>query len=216
MICAAPLLIPLIAVMVRGCPSASVSLAMTLIVTGVSSGAGAACVQIAKALGAKTIGTSGSAEKLEKLKAIGLDVAINTRKPDFAAKVREITGGKGVDLAINLVGGTLFGECIKSLARKGRLAVVGYVDGALTAEIDLSAVHANRFEIFGISNSKITQEERKQAVAGFARDVLPAINDGRIVPLVDRVFDFDEAPEAYSWLESGSHFGKIVIRVANS
>ena len=184
-----------------------------LLITGVSSGAGAACVQIAKSLGAKTIGTSGSAEKLEKLKAIGLDAAINTRKPDFAAKVREITGGKGVDLAINLVGGTLFGECMKCLARKGRLAVVGYVDGALTAEIDLSAVHANRFEIFGISNSKITQDERKQAVAGFARDVLPAINDGRIVPLVDRVFDFADLQAAKDCMESSAMAGKIVVRV---
>jgi len=185
-----------------------------LLITGASAGAGAACIQIAKMLGAKTIGTSGSAAKLEKLKAIGLDVAINTRKPDFAAKVREVTGGKGVDLAVNLVGGTVFAECLKSLARKGRVAVVGYVDGALTAEIDLSAVHTNRFEIFGISNAKISAEERKAAMAGFARDVMPAIADGRIVPLVDRVFEFADMQAAKDCMESSAMVGKIVVRVA--
>lgn len=185
-----------------------------LLITGASAGAGAACIQIAKMLGAKTIGTSGSAEKLEKLKAIGLDVAIHTRKPDFMAKVKEVTGGKGVDLAINLVGGTMFAECVKSLARKGRVAVVGYVDGALTAEIDLSAVHSNRFEIFGVSNAKISAEERKAAMAGFARDVMPAIADGRIVPLVDRVFAFDQMQAAKDCMESSAMVGKIVVKVA--
>ncbi len=185
-----------------------------LLITGASSGVGAACIQIAKVLGAKTIGTSGSAEKLEKLTAIGLDVAINTRKPDFAAQVKEVTGGKGADLAINLVGGTLFAECLKCLARRGRLAVVGYVDGSLSAEIDLSAVHTNRFEIFGISNAKITQDERKQTVADFARDVLPAINDGRIVPLVDRVFEFADLQAAKDCMEASAMTGKIVVRVA--
>ena len=185
-----------------------------LLITGASAGAGAACIQIAKMLGAKTIGTSGSAAKLEKLKAIGLDVAINTRKPDFSAKVKEVTGGKGVDLAVNLVGGTVFAECLKSLARKGRVAVVGYVDGALTAEIDLSAVHTNRFEIFGISNAKISAEERKAAMAGFERDVMPAIADGRIVPLVDRVFEFADMQAAKDCMESSAMVGKIVVRVA--
>ena len=185
-----------------------------LLITGASSGAGAACVQIAKMLGAKSIGTSGSAEKLEKLKALGLDVAIHTRKADFAMTVMEVTGGKGADLAINLVGGTLFAECLKSLARKGRLAVVGYVDGSVTAEIDLSAVHTNRFEIFGISNAKISAYARKAAMAGFARDVMPAIIDGRITPLVDRVFPFAELQAAKDCMESSAMVGKIVVRVA--
>ena len=184
-----------------------------LLVTGASAGAGAACIQIAKMLGAKTIGTSGSAAKLEKLKAIGLDVAIQTRQPDFAAKVKEVTGGKGADLAVNLVGGTVFAECLKCLARKGRVAVVGYVDGSLKAEIDLGAVHTNRFEIFGISNAKITADERKAAMAGFARDVMPAIADGRIVPLVDRVFEFADMQEAKDCMEASAMAGKIVVRV---
>ena len=81
-----------------------------LLVTGVSSGVGVAALQAAKALGAKVIGTSGSREKLDRLSAMGLDVAIHTRKPDFHPQVMQATAGKGVDLVVNNVGGTLFAE----------------------------------------------------------------------------------------------------------
>ena len=185
-----------------------------LLVTGASAGAGVASIQIAKMLGAKTLGTSGSADKLAKLSAAGLDVAIQTRGADFADKVRAATGGNGADLIVNLVGGTQFAECVKCLARHGRLAVVGYVDGSLKAEIDLSAVHVNRFEIFGISNAKLTADERAEATRGFVRDVMPAIADGRIVPYVDRVFEFDELPAAKACMESSGMVGKIVVRVS--
>ena len=185
-----------------------------LLVTGVSSGAGVASVQLAKVLGAHTIGTSGSAEKLARLAPLGLDVAIATRQPDFAAQVKEVTDGRGADVIVNLVGGTLFAECLSCLARHGRLAVVGYVDNTIKAEIDLGAIHANRHEIFGISNAKLTAEERAAAAQGFIRDVLPAIADGRITPVVDRVFAFDELPAAKACMESNAMVGKIVVRVS--
>jgi NADPH:quinone reductase-like Zn-dependent oxidoreductase len=185
-----------------------------MLVTGASAGAGVSAIQIAQVLGARSIGTSGSAEKLDKLKAIGLDVGIRTRAPDFSEKVREATGGAGANVAVNLVGGSLFPEMLRSLARKGRLAVVGYVDNQHHADIDLSAVHANRFEIFGVSNAKVTQEERAEAARGFARDILPAIESGKITPVVDRVFSFDELPAAKAHMEANAMVGKIVVRVS--
>ena len=185
-----------------------------LLATGASSGAGVASIQIAKMLGAHTIGTSGSAEKLAKLKAVGLDVGIATRGADFADKVMAATGGNGADLICNLVGGSQFAECLRCLARHGRLAVVGYVDGSVKAEIDLSAVHVNRHEIFGISNAKLTREERAAATRGFVRDVVPALADGRIVPVIDRVFAFDELPAAKAHMEASAMVGKIVVRMA--
>jgi len=184
-----------------------------LLITGVSSGAGVACVQLAKLLGAKSIGTSGSAEKLARITALGLDVAIATRGADFSARVMQATADHGADLAVNLVGGTQFAECVKAMARKGRLAVVGYVDGALKAEIDLGAVHAGRLEIFGISNAKLSAEEKAAAAAGFARDVMPAIAAGRFDPVVDREFSFDDIPAARDWMESSAMVGKIVVKV---
>ena len=185
----------------------------TLLVAGASSGVGVAAVQIGKALGCMVIGTSGSADKLAKLKTIGLDHGIQTRKPDFAAKCKELTGGKGVDLAINLVGGSVFPELVRSLARKGRIGIVGYVDGVLKAELDLNALHANRFEVFGISNSKATVEEKAEAMRCFIRDVAPMLADGRIVPVVDKVFAFDDLPAAKKYVESDAQMGKVVVRV---
>jgi NADPH:quinone reductase-like Zn-dependent oxidoreductase len=183
-----------------------------LLVAGASSGTGVASIQTAKAIGAHTIGTSGSAEKLARLRTAGLDVAIKTRGADFAAQVREATGGRGADLIVNFIGGSVFAECLSCLARHGRLGIVGYLDGVMEARIDLATVHANRHVIFGISNAKLVPEERAQAARGFARDVLPAVVDGRITPLVGRIFEFDELPAAKACMESSGTVGKIVVR----
>lgn len=185
----------------------------TLLVMGASSGAGVASIQIGKIIGARTIGTSGSQQKLDKLKNIGLDIGIATRKPDFAEAVMKATDGKGVDLIINGVGGSVFAECLRTLAFRGRLATVGYVDNVFKAEIDLNAVHASRLEIFGVSNARLPASGKALSTAGFVRDVLPAIADGRIVPLVDRVYSFDELPAAKDCMESSAMVGKIVIRI---
>jgi len=184
-----------------------------LLVTGVSSGVGVAALQAAKALGASVIGTSGSAKKLEKLKSLGLDVAINTRDADFAARVLEVTGKKGANLAINTVGGSMFAECMRSLAFEGRLAIVGYVDAVLNSEVDLESLHAKRLRIFGVSNKLRNAEQRAATVRGFNADFLPLIAAGRIAPLVDRVFPFEELPAAKAYMESDAHVGKIVVRI---
>lgn len=185
-----------------------------LLVTGVTAGVGVAALQAAKALGAKVIGTSGSAEKLEKLKLLGLDVALKTRKGDFHDAVMKATGGKGVDLVVNNVGGTVFPECIRSLAYEGRLATVGYLDGVMKAELDLDALHAKRLRLFGVSNKLRTAPQRAATVEGFKRDFLPLFAAGKLKPLVDRVFDFADLPKAKAAMEADTHVGKIVVRVA--
>ena len=132
----------------------------------------------AKALGAKVIGTSGSAEKLSKLKSLGLDVAIQTRKPDFSSRSSKATGGKGVNLVVNNVGGSVFAECVKSLGYEGRLATVGYVDGVMKSEIDIEALHSKRLKLFGVSNKMRNAAQRGVTVQGFARDFLPLFAAG--------------------------------------
>jgi NADPH:quinone reductase-like Zn-dependent oxidoreductase len=182
-----------------------------LLVTGISSGVGVGSLQAAKALGAKVIGTSGSAEKLARLAPLGLDVAIRTRAPDFCGAVMQATGGRGADLAVNTVGGSVFAECVRALAFEGRLAIVGYVDGVLKAEMDLEALHAKRLRLFGVSNKLRNAEQRAATVRGFVADLLPAIADGRIKPLLDRVFPFAELPQAKALMESNAHTGKLVV-----
>jgi NADPH:quinone reductase-like Zn-dependent oxidoreductase len=184
-----------------------------LLVTGVASGVGVAALQAAKAIGAKVIGTSGSAGKLERLKKLGLDVAIQTRKPDFHDAVMKATGGKGVDLVVNNVGGSLFAECIRALGFQGRLATVGYLDRVTSAELDLDALHSKRLKLFGVSNKLRNAESRASTVRGFIADFLPYFADGRLRPLIDRVYRFEELPEAKAFVESDAHLGKVAVRM---
>lgn len=186
-----------------------------VLVAGVSSGVGVASLQAAKALGARVIGTSGSTEKLARLQALGLDVAIQTRSPDFAPEVLEATAGRGVDLVVNTVGGTVFAECLRTMAFEGRLATVGYVDNSLQAQIDLQALHVRRLTLFGVSNKMRSADQRAAGVPGFVADLLPAIADGRIRPQLDRVFAFDELPAAQAHMEANRHLGKIVLKISN-
>ncbi len=184
-----------------------------LLVNGVSSGVGVAALQLGKALGAKVIGTSGSAGKLELLEALGLDVALCTRAADFAAAVMEVTGQHGADLVINSVGGSVFAENVRAMAFEGRLATVGYVDGVLHADIDLEALHAKRLTLFGVSNKLRTKAQRSAAVPRFVAEVMPQIAAGRIRPQIDQVFDFAQLPQAKARMEAGDHVGKIVLRM---
>jgi NADPH:quinone reductase-like Zn-dependent oxidoreductase len=184
-----------------------------LLVTAVSSGVGVAALQTGKTLGAQVIGTSGSAEKLGRLEKHGLDVGIQTRKPDFHDAVMKATDGKGVNLVVNNVGGSVFAECVRSLAYEGRLATVGHMDRQLSATIDLEALHRNRLTVFGVSNRFRTAAQRAETVRGFVRDVLPHFEAGKIHPIVDRVFEFGDLGKAIGFMESDGQVGKIVVRV---
>jgi NADPH:quinone reductase-like Zn-dependent oxidoreductase len=184
-----------------------------LLVTGVSAGVGVAALLAGKALGARVIGTSGSAEKLEKLRQYGLDVPLQTRKPDFAQAVMKATGGKGADLVVNNVGGSVFAECVRALGYEGRLATVGYVDGVMKSEIDIEALHSKRLKLFGVSNKMRNAAQRAVTVEGFKKDFLPLFASGKLKPVIDRVYDFKDLPEAKARMESDAHVGKIVVRI---
>jgi NADPH:quinone reductase-like Zn-dependent oxidoreductase len=182
-----------------------------LLVTGVSAGVGVAALLAAKALGARVVGTSGSQDKLDKLKALGLDLGIRTRQPDFSAQVLQAT--KGVNLVVNNVGGSVFAECIKCLAFEGRLATVGYVDGVMKAEMDIEALHSKRLRLFGVSNKMRNGAQRGVTVEGFKKEFLPLFASGKLKPLIDRVYDFKDLPEAKARMEADQHVGKIVVRI---
>lgn len=182
-----------------------------VLVTGASSGVGVAALQLAKALGAKVIGTSGSQDKLDRLKALGLDLGLCTRAADFYPAVMQATDGKGVNLVVNTVGGSVFAECVRTMAFQGRLATVGYVDGVLKGEIDIEALHARRLTLFGVSNKLRSPEQRAQSIPGFIADVLPLIAAGRIRPVIDKVYPFDQLAAAKTHMETNLHLGKIVI-----
>jgi NADPH:quinone reductase-like Zn-dependent oxidoreductase len=183
-----------------------------LLVTGVSSGVGVGALQMAKTLGARVIGTSGSADKLARLEKLGLDVGIRTRTGDFHDAVMKATDGKGVSLVVNNVGGSVFAECIRSLAFEGRLATVGHMDRVLSATLDLEALHGKRLTVFGVSNRLRNAAQRAETVRGFMRDLGPHVEDGRLRPLIDKAFPLAELPAAIAFMESDAQVGKIVVR----
>ena len=184
-----------------------------LLVTGASSGVGVAALLAGKALGARVIGTSGSEDKLKRLSAMGLDLAIRTRKPDFSDQVMKATGGKGVNLVVNNVGGSVFAECIRCLGYEGRLATVGYLDGVMKAEMDIEALHSKRLRLFGVSNKMRNGPQRGVTVEGFKRDFLPLFASGKLKPVIDKVYDFKDLPAAKERMQADTHLGKIVVRI---
>jgi NADPH:quinone reductase-like Zn-dependent oxidoreductase len=125
--------------------------------------------------------------------------------------VLEATGGKGVNLSLNLVGGSVFPDLVRSAANQGRIAIIGYVDDQHRAEIDLETVHGKRLQIFGVSNALMSAPQRAEAMRGFARDLLPGFAAGRITPVIDKVFPFDELPAAKAYVESNAQLGKVVV-----
>lgn len=184
-----------------------------VLVNGVSSGVGVASLQLAKAWGARVIGTSGSQAKIDALTPLGLDFGLVTRSPDFAPQVMAITQQHGADLIVNTVGGSVLAENLRAAAFEARLAVVGYVDGVVRAELDLELLHAKRLCMYGVSNKLRSPAQRAAVIPAFVRDVLPALTDGRIAPQIDSVFAFDDLPKAKARMEAAGHVGKMVLHM---
>lgn len=182
----------------------------TLLVHAVGSGVGLAAVQLAKAFGAKTIGTSRTADKLERSKKFGLDEAILTGESAEFAQILKSKNGGGVDVVLDLVGAGYFRENLESLLPKGRLMLVGLTSGSV-AEFDLSMALRKRLRIIGTVLRGRSVEEKAAATRLFSDQVVPLLAAGTLVPNVDKVFPVDKVREAHEYLESNESFGKVVL-----
>lgn len=184
----------------------------TLLVHAVGSGVGLAAVQMAKAFGAKAIGTSRTADKLERAKQFGLDQAILTGENAEFAGILKSKNGSGVDVILDLVGAGYFRENLECLRSKGRLMLVGLTAGS-RAEFDLSVALRKRLRIIGTVLRSRSVEEKAEATKKFADVVLPLFADGTIKPNVDKIFPIEEVVEAHRYLESNRSFGKVVLEI---
>lgn len=183
----------------------------TLLIHAVGSGVGLAALQLAKARGCRVIGTSRTADKLDRCMAFGLDVAILVDEPPaFTERVFEGSDGRGADVILDLVGGGYFEQNMASLALKGRLMLVGLTSGA-TAAFDLRAALAKRVTIIGTTLRARTIEEKATAVDMFAKEVVPMIAAGRLDANLDKVFAMSDIRAAHEYMESNESFGKVVI-----
>ncbi|HEU4669112.1 MAG TPA: NAD(P)-dependent alcohol dehydrogenase [Dyella sp.] len=158
-------------------------------------------LQFARLRGARTIVLSSSDDKLERARALGADVTINYRThPQWSPRVREATGGRGVDVVVETVGAATLPQSIDAAAMHGFIGVVGFMGGD-EASIRLTQAVLKRLRIQGLSVAPLEQHERMVA----------AIEQGRLEPVIDRVFGFDQLREAMEFMASGQHFGKVVI-----
>jgi putative PIG3 family NAD(P)H quinone oxidoreductase len=184
----------------------------SLLIHAVGSGVGLAAAQIARARGATVFGTTRTVDKLERARAFGVDdgVVPGPGLEGLAAFAAKVTGGRGVDVILDLVGGAYVTAGIELLALKGRLMVVGTVAGT-QAMIDLRRVLGRRLTIRGTVLRARPLPEKIEVTEAFARDVLPMVEDGRLRPVIDRVFPVDEIAAAHRHLESNATFGKVVL-----
>lgn len=171
-----------------------------VLVMAAGSGVGVAAVQIAKLAGAFVIATAGTDEKCEKAKALGADACINHNREGIAEKVMELTDGRGVDVVFEHVGPSVFEQCLRSLAKGGRLVTCGATTGP-TASFEIRFLFSRQLSIIGSMMGRTSE----------LLTITRLIGEGKLKPIVDRVFPLSEAAKAHEVLESRNFFGKLVL-----
>ncbi len=191
---------------------ASLSEGETLLVQGGTSGIGVTAIQLATALGHRVFATAGSDEKCRACEELGAERGINYRTEDFVAVVKELTGGKGVDVVLDMVAGDYVAREIDCLADDGRIALIALLGGA-KANVDLGQVLRRRLSISG-STLRPRPVAFKGAIAQKLREhVWPLFAQGKIKPVIYKTFPLEQAAEAHALMESSTHVGKIVLQV---
>lgn len=182
----------------------------TLLVQGGGSGIGVAAVQLAKVFGASVIATVGSAEKVNAVLNLGADSVVNYRSEDFEIAVQQLTGGRGVDVILDMVAGDYVEKEVRCLAEQGRLVIIA-VQGGVHATLDAGLILRKRLTITG-STLRARSTAFKGAIAASLRArVWPLLESGRIQAVVHTVFAADQAHSAHRLMESNQHIGKIVL-----
>ncbi|MEY4909653.1 MAG: hypothetical protein RL260_3371, partial [Pseudomonadota bacterium] len=182
----------------------------TLLIQGGTSGIGVTAIQMAKAFGATVIATAGSDAKCQACLDLGADHAINYRTADFAEEARRFTGGRGVDVILDMVAGDYVAREVMALAEDGRLVIIA-VQGGVKAQFDAGLVLRRRLTVTG-STLRPRPVAFKGAVATALRErVWPLIGSGRIRSVLHSVFPATEAAQAHTLMESNQHIGKIVL-----
>jgi NADPH:quinone reductase len=185
----------------------------SVLVVGASSAIGLIAVQLAKAFGADLVAaTTTSDAKKAALTGVGADVVINTKTENLAEVITAATGGAGVDVVLDHVGGPLFGQTLPATRIGGTIVNIGRLAGP-AATVDLNQLSFRRLRLLGTTFSVRTADELADICAALVPEVLPAVADGRICPVVDRVFAFDDALKAAEYLRSNQAMGKVVLEM---
>jgi len=177
---------------------------------GGGSGVGTAAIQLGSAIGATVVVTAGSEDKIKRALDLGASAGINYKEEDFAGRVRDMTGGDGVDIILDWIGASYLRKHLEILKTLGRLVIIGLMGGS-AGEINLALVVSKRLKIIGSVLRSQSKEEKAAITRGFIETVLPLLESGRVKPVVDRIFSIREVENAHRYLVKGEHFGKIVL-----
>jgi len=183
-----------------------------LLVHAAASGVGSAAVQIGAALGCTVLGTSRSADKLARCSELGLAHGVVPHEGAFSDEIRRLTGGRGVDVVLDLVGGPYVPGSLACCAPRGRVVLVGLTGGP-TASLDLGLVLRNRLELIGTALRSRPLEEKIEAATLLARRISPLFESGRLKPVIDRVFPLAQAADAHRYLAANESIGKVLLQV---
>ncbi len=183
----------------------------TILIHAVGSGVGTAALQLARAAGATTVGTSRTPEKLERALGMGLDAAVLAGDGrDWSSEVTRQLGDRGVDVILDLVGAAYVEGNLSVLASRARWMVVGVPSGS-SATVDLRRLMSRRASLRGTVLRARPPEEKAALAREFERTVLPLFVQGRLTPVLDRVFGWDQAAESHRYLEENRSFGTVVL-----
>ena len=185
----------------------------SVLIHAVGSGVGTAALQMAHRAGAYVFGTAGSAEKLAKAQKLGLDVGINYNDQDFAQVVKERTGGGGVNVVLDMVGGPYWERNLASLTLLGRIVLVGLMGGD-RVDTSLGMLMPKRLRVHGTTLRARALEEKIAVTNQFKTHVLPSIADGSVKAIIDRTFPLEEVSQAHEYMESNANFGKIILTMS--
>jgi putative PIG3 family NAD(P)H quinone oxidoreductase len=182
----------------------------TFLVHGGSSGIGTTAIQLAREFGARVFTTVGNEEKARVCRELGAERAINYRNEDFVAVVKELTGGKGVDLILDMVGGPYIERNIEALAVEGRLVQIAFQQPS-RVELDFRPLMMKRLTITGSTLRPRTVEQKAEIAAELKAKVWPLIEAGNVKPLIHKTFPLAQAADAHALMESSTHIGKILL-----
>ena len=186
----------------------------TLLVHGGSSGIGITAIQLAHALGHVVYTTAGSAEKCAACVQAGASAAINYREEDFERRVLDLTGGRGVDVILDMVGAAYLQRNLNCLAMDGRLVEIAVMQGAKADGVNLAQIMTRRLTLTGSTLRPRNAEQKSAIAASLYEHVWPLLSSGRAGPLINKVFPLAEAAAAHALMESSLHIGKIILQVA--
>jgi putative PIG3 family NAD(P)H quinone oxidoreductase len=181
-----------------------------ILIHGGSSGIGTTAIQLARAFGARVFATAGTAEKCAACEALGAERAINYRSADFVKEVREATGGRGVNVILDMVGGEYLQRNIDSLTMEGRLVHIGLLGGS-RAHIDLTPLLWQRLTITGSTLRGRSVPEKAAIASAVHEHVWPLLGSGEVRVVVHATFPLRDAAEAHRVMESSTHIGKLVL-----